>query len=228
MVVGNGMIAHAFSEFREDENIIIYASGVSNSGETDQNKFQREFDLIKSFADTSKSFVYFSTVSIHDPELKNSAYVKHKMMLEEFITNSFSSFLILRLPIVVGKTSNPNTLTNFIYNKLVSGEPIMVFKNACRYLMDIDDIKFLCSGLIRSRIYRNEILDVNFENAMKSAELISIFENVMHIKAKKILTDRGGCYSTENDKFLSYLTKIDFNITDRYTEKILRKYYSAI
>jgi hypothetical protein len=104
MVVGNGMLARAFSDFAEDESKLIFASGVSNSGETIASEFQREVDLIKSLAGIKNQFIYFSTVSIHDPELIHTPYVAHKLLIEKLVSESFVNYLIFRLPIVVGKT----------------------------------------------------------------------------------------------------------------------------
>ena len=47
MVVGNGMIARSFSAYTNREDVVIYASGVSNSAEDSEDKFQLEIDLIK-------------------------------------------------------------------------------------------------------------------------------------------------------------------------------------
>ena len=87
MVVGNGMIANRFMDYKDDDSIIIFASGVSNSKDTIEQNFLREFALldktIKSNAD--KVLVYFSTCSIEDEELQNAPYVIHKKNIEKFI-----------------------------------------------------------------------------------------------------------------------------------------------
>lgn len=45
----------------------------------------------------------------------------------------------MRLPILVGRTSNPFTLINFLAN-VQEEKPITLHANACRHLLDIDDL----------------------------------------------------------------------------------------
>jgi hypothetical protein len=42
MVVGDGMMTEAFSAFRDNAEVVIFASGVSNSLEIDPAAFHRE------------------------------------------------------------------------------------------------------------------------------------------------------------------------------------------
>ena len=39
MVIGNGLIAGQFNKYRDNDNVIIFASGVSNSKETNSKLF---------------------------------------------------------------------------------------------------------------------------------------------------------------------------------------------
>ena len=39
MVIGNGMIANAFKQYENDDEVIIFASGVSNSKENNDSEF---------------------------------------------------------------------------------------------------------------------------------------------------------------------------------------------
>ena len=116
MVVGNGLLANTFTPFKDNEDVIIFASGVSNSGCVDPVQFKRELNLVAKYKASEKLFVYFGTSSIEDPFLKGSLYIKHKLEIEFYIKANFKRYLIVRLPNVVGKTKNPNTLINFVYN----------------------------------------------------------------------------------------------------------------
>lgn len=122
MIVGNGLLASAFSpEWVSTHNAVLFASGVSNSHESQPEAFQREADLLSSHLERcSGAFIYFSTCSISDPDRAASFYAKHKLAMERRVAQH-PEHLILRLPQVVGRTSNPNTLTNFLVDKLKSG-----------------------------------------------------------------------------------------------------------
>ncbi|WP_333850847.1 hypothetical protein [Epilithonimonas sp.] len=67
MIIGRGLIASLFRDM-DQENIIFFASGVSNSLETSPEEFLREENLIrKTFTENpDKLFIYFSTCSIYD------------------------------------------------------------------------------------------------------------------------------------------------------------------
>jgi len=46
MIIGSGMLARDFKSYEEDEHILIFASGVSNSNETRVSEFNREQELL--------------------------------------------------------------------------------------------------------------------------------------------------------------------------------------
>ena len=46
MIVGNGLIANLFRE-KDRENVVFFASGVSNSLETEKSAFLREENLLR-------------------------------------------------------------------------------------------------------------------------------------------------------------------------------------
>lgn len=226
MVVGSGLLAQAFQMFSKDDSFIIFASGVSNSGEKSDAAYERELNLLDKHMQKGRCLIYFSTVSIHDPDLQTSRYVQHKLSIEKKISACGSEFMIFRLPIVVGYTSNPFTLTNFLYNKISSGQKIEVFNKACRYLMDIGDVAHSLSLAIKSRKPLQEIWDVNYNNSVFIDDLITVYEKVLQKKAKRSYIDKGGCYQTYNKKYISFLQEnIETElITDPYT--IIQKYYS--
>jgi hypothetical protein len=46
MIIGNGMIANNLSKI-DNDNVLFFASGVSNSLCNDENEFEREIKLLK-------------------------------------------------------------------------------------------------------------------------------------------------------------------------------------
>lgn len=63
MVIGNGLLATAFSNYKGDNSILIFASGVSNSGNTNLSEFEREKSLLKSALDLKLRLIYFSILA---------------------------------------------------------------------------------------------------------------------------------------------------------------------
>ena len=66
MVIGNGLLAKSFSKYKDDDQVIIFASGVSNSKEVNPEAFMREMDLLRSITNKDALLVYFSTCSVYD------------------------------------------------------------------------------------------------------------------------------------------------------------------
>ena len=123
MVIGNGMIGKRFRAFEMD-GILVFASGVSNSKSSSLNEYAREVCLVKEALEKYKNnlFVYFSTYSIDDPDLKNTLYVLHKQHIEEIISNNADNYLIIRTSNIAGNNPyNHNTVLNFFYNKIMNG-----------------------------------------------------------------------------------------------------------
>ena len=84
MIIGNGMLANAVRFYDKDE-VIFFASGVSNSLEKDPSAFEREIRLLHSCIEENphKKLIYFSTCSVYDPSKAESPYVKHKLNAEK-------------------------------------------------------------------------------------------------------------------------------------------------
>jgi len=112
VIVGNGILASSFkrSEYNWDD-VIIMASGVSNSNETDKEAYERERQLIKAYQHTNKTLVYFSTTSIYEAAKQQTMYIQYKKEIEEYISTVFSKSLIIRLPIVLSDNNNPRQLS---------------------------------------------------------------------------------------------------------------------
>ena len=134
MVKGSGLLAKCFKSYRDDDGVIIFASGVANSGEAKKEEFEREYNLLSDLVDEKQVLVYFSTCSVFDQTLAQSPYVLHKKEMENFITREFENFIIFRLPTVLGDTTNPHTLFNFFIKFLTSSSLARIVFSALRLL----------------------------------------------------------------------------------------------
>ncbi len=226
MIVGRGLLASAFDRYRYRNDVVIFASGVSNSQEVDGVEFVRERTKVKeSLALSADSlFVYFSTCSIYDSSLKKTPYVRHKVKIEKVIQDSSTSFLIIRLPQVVGYGGNPRTITNYLYNCIVNEKPFEVWRDAVRFLVDIDDVFHYVSYLIDVVCKKDCI--INFPGKSSSVlDIVVSFEDLLKKKAKYKLADYGFSYAipTLDD----CVDPLDIGITfgEYYIKELLEKYY---
>lgn len=130
MIVGNGDIA---SVLPDRKDLLFFASGVSNSKETRESQYQLEMRLLLKQPKNIR-IVYFGSLSIF---YNNTRYTQHKKVMESVLKFEFDNWTIMRL----GNISwgiNPNTIINFLRNRLKDGKPLEI-KKATRYIVDKEE-----------------------------------------------------------------------------------------
>ena len=159
MIIGSGLIATAFQNFK-NENYIIFASGVSNSLENSQIEFNREINLLKEIAKYKKKIVYFSTTALQQDLNDYTPYLTHKRNIEEILLKK--NDIVIRLPQVVGSNQNHFNLIPFLYNSIKQEKHFYIKKNTFRSLLDIDDIVKLTRVIIEKKFSIDNF--INFIN----------------------------------------------------------------
>lgn len=230
MIIGNGLIAQSFRPYfdKYEDNAILFASGVSNSKLTLESEYLREKLLLQNALQQNKLLVYFSTCSIFDSTLKDSRYILHKLEMESLIVKT-DNYLIIRLPNVVGKIGNPNTMFNFFINQIIAGKNIQVSKNATRYIIDADDVAFWTMELIKDG-FHNHIVNVAFPNKLHVISIINIIEDFLNIKANVSIIEGGNEYEVDLSVFTDFICKKmpNFSLNPDYVKSIIEKYYSTL
>lgn len=128
-IVGTGDIA---SVLKDRDDFIFFASGVSNSKETRQEEFSREFRLLKD-QKRDKRLVYFSSLSIL---YADTPYAHHKRFMESAVKDLFHDYCIIRLGnISWGK--NPHTLINYL-----KANPKAEIQDVYRYVIDKEEFLY--------------------------------------------------------------------------------------
>jgi hypothetical protein len=142
MIIGKGDIA---SILNDREDVIFFASGVSNSSETRESEFDREFNLLSN-QDKSKCIFYFSSISIDNKEkFELNKYLQHKKQMEDYIKNNFQNYNIIRIGnITWGK--NPNTFLNYIKNRIKNNESVYI-SDEYRFIIDKEQLLILTDNL---------------------------------------------------------------------------------
>jgi nucleoside-diphosphate-sugar epimerase len=230
MIIGNGLIAQSFRPYfdKYEDSTILFASGVSNSKLTLESEYVREKLLLKNALEQDKLLIYFSTCSIFDPTLQDSRYIQHKLAMESLIEKS-NHYLIVRLPNVVGKIGNPNTMLNFFINQIIAGNNIQVAENATRYIIDADDVAYWTMELIKESFHHHTV-NVAFPNKLHVSTIIKIIEAFLNIKANTNLINEGSEYEVDLSIFTDFIHKKmpNFSINSDYVKRIIEKYYSPI
>lgn len=226
MIIGNGLIANLFKE-HDIENVVFFASGVSNSLETEKKAFLREENLLRKalHENPEKIFLYFSTCSIYDSSKNGSPYVNHKLRMEQIVEEFSTRFLILRVSNAVGRGGNPNLLINHLFNSVKEDRVINVHTLATRNLIDADDVKNITLQLIEN-LHFNKIVNVAYLENFSTLEILNVLEKFL---GKTSITEsiKGGqSYLISIPEVEHYFTEKQLIDKEAYLCNLLRRYYS--
>ncbi|MEO6133111.1 MAG: NAD-dependent epimerase/dehydratase family protein [Saprospiraceae bacterium] len=219
MIVGHGLVASAFiSSVFDSDQYIVFASGISNSTESNDAAFIREIALLDQFLSKNKTLIYFSTTSIFDPTKKDTPYILHKLKIEHLIMAHVESYMIVRLPILIGHTNNPFTLINFLVTAIREKIKIQLHTRACRHLLDVDD---LVPALTPFHSHSKRQVTINILGSKKISVplLVTKLESILHTDGVFSWHDEGACY--ELPLGAGEIVQID---RLNYIDEILRKY----
>ena len=231
MIYGNGMFATAFSDyFKNNPDICIFASGVSNSMCKDLAEFDREKKLLIKTVERNQgisSFVYFSTCSVEDPSIKNTPYVKHKLEMESIVLEH-PGFLVFRLPQVVGFAGNPNTLINFLYQSIKDGTEFELWKHSNRNIIGIDDVLSIVSFYIKNVTIRQEIINIANPVNYSMIEIVTSMEKFLKKNGIYDVTEKGNSYSIDISEISPIIKETNVTFDKNYLPRIIKKYYSSV
>lgn len=226
MIIGNGLLAQAFApEFSAHPQVVVFASGVSNSKETRPEQYARERSLLEATLAQHRFMVYFSSCSVHDTEMADTPYVRHKLAMEALIAERAEQRAIFRLPQVVGATPNPFTLTNYLFRQINQGLPFQVWSRARRNLIDVADVAGIVGHLVRSHQADGLVTNVACPFSVPVAELVQIFENVLDRRAVCDSVDAGGSYTLDVAAAMAAAAEAGIAFGPDYVPRLIKKYY---
>jgi nucleoside-diphosphate-sugar epimerase len=228
MIVGSGLLAKAFAAHAPGlQNVCIYAAGVSNSSCRDTQEFERDrlrLEATITETDASALLVYFSTCSVRDPWSQDSAYIVHKNLLEDIVRER-ERFLIVRLPQIAGKTANPHTLLNYLYNRIVRSERFDLWRNSSRNIIDVGDVAAVVADLVNSEAVTAETVNVANSRNFTLPQIVSALEITTRRRAIYNSVDKGGDYAIDTARIADSVRRCGVAFDEGYLLRILRKYY---
>ncbi len=213
MVIGAGQLAKCFNDYIDNDEMCIFASGVSNSSCEDISQFNREKELLKStlINNKDKKFIYFSSCALSSETYPKNAYYNHKKNMENIIKSYSSNYYIFRIPQLFGDLILHKTLINFIYKSIQHNHEFSVFNNAYRYVIEINDVKKLVEAYIK---YHESCITVNLANTYryKVLDIVKIFEELLQKKASYNIINKDDEYTLELSSLESFIKEKNINI----------------
>ena len=228
VIVGSGLMAGAFAaDFAAEAGTLVFAAGVANSACADDREFVRErqrLDAALGAIGPDATVVYFGTCSVRNPEVAASAYVRHKLAMEARV-RARGRHLILRLPQVAGRTSNPHTLLNYLHARIRRSERFALWSGSRRNVIDVADVAALGRALLRDGAIA-ETVDVAPERNHTIPEIVAVFERLTGKRALFDCVDRGSGAALDTRRIAPLLAAAGVDFGGDYLERTLRRYYA--
>lgn len=225
MIIGNGLLARAMAPYLDARrDLIVLASGVSNSTETRQSEFDRESALLEQWLRPGLPLLYFGSCGVLDPFEASRPYIQHKRRMEDLVLRSGRG-RIVRLPQVVGCRHNPHTLTNFMRDHILSGAHFTVWSKAERNLVDIDDVAKVVAAMVSDWPGDNPVVSIAAEQSTPMPRLVGIFEDVLGRKANCTYEERGNPMVVDASAAWAIGARLGIDFSTGYTERVIWKYY---
>lgn len=121
-IIGSGDIA---SVLPDREDLLFFASGVSNSGELRESEYEREANLLLD-QPRGSHIVYFSSLAVFYSQTR---YAQHKRDMEQMIKLNFPLYTIVRIGNITWG-DNPHTLINYL-----KAHPKAEIRDEVRYIV---------------------------------------------------------------------------------------------
>lgn len=231
MIIGSGLVANGFNRaFKKSKDICIYAAGVSRSSCVDQNEFNRERQRLIVALHESRSldcFVYFSTCSVADKDIRIQSYVTHKVAMEKLVAKH-PRHLIFRLPQIAGVTHNPYTLLNFLYARIVGSESFELWTKAYRNIIDLDDMVELTSLIIEDVSIRNITINIANPVSYSITDIVRLMESAIGKPAIYKPIECGSKYEIDLCMMKKFLSKSKVTFGENYLKNVIGKYYGHV
>ena len=224
MIVGQGLIGLALNQTNHN-NVVVFASGVSSSTETDPRRFAREEQLLLDNLGVKKTtpIFYVSTCSIFDTSLRDSPYINHKKHMEELVLSKENGFVI-RLPNIVGPGGNSSNLVNYVADSIRNQVRMKIQREATRYILGVDEMRILIRELIAHGTEANKVTSFVPPRHKRVTEIIEVIESILEEKADLELVDEGTSYSVDFSDTKIYATRAKLNFGPQYYEETLAKW----
>lgn len=224
MIVGDGLLARAFAPaFGGDAEVLVFASGVANSAETDPAAFAREralFDRVA--ARHAGRLLYFGTCAADGDAA--SPYLEHKRAMEARVLARGG--VVLRLPQVVGASRNPHTLANFLAGHIREGRRFTVWAHAERNLVDVADVARIAAAMVPTAAPASRFA-IAAPRSLAMPALVRIFERVLGRAAVHDEEPRGEPMPIEAAAAHAIARSLGIDLEGDYVERVVRRYYGG-
>lgn len=226
-VIGNGLVAKSLKDTEFSKDILIFASGVSNSKEYRSEEFAREKTLFKRVAydHPGSSIVYFSSTSVSLGG--GSRYLAHKLEMEEVVKREAKNFFIFRLPQVVGPVDNL-TLVSFLTKRCLEGDSIDLYGSAVRNLLGVDELAKIVNILVEKEVGLNSAQIVASGSNVSVVDVALEVKSILSSPSELNVLPGGDDQTVSIDLLRQYLDEEEPIFQPDYWKNVLNKFVPLI
>lgn len=230
MVIGRGIIANRFVDYSVQAKYLIFAGSVNDSSVHDESIIREEEAAVRAaLLDCPDiAFVYFSSCSILDHDVRHTPYVQHKIRMEKLIQESAKSFWIFRLPQVLGLFDSKSSLVNYLVDAISNQKSFELWENAQKNLIDIDDVHEIVNEVLKRKIGINKIVNVASTHHTSVIQLVHDIENFFGVKANYESVNKGTNYDLDISEIKPVLNGLNMSFGDGYISASLDKYFGHL
>ncbi|GLS89620.1 hypothetical protein GCM10007916_06870 [Psychromonas marina] len=225
MIVGNGLLASYFNKYSNNDNYLVFASGVSNSNELNTKCFFREETLLRETinSESDKHFIYFSSCDVIYCEQMKKPYYFHKKRMEKIIADNCRNFTIFRLPQIISKSNNPHLLVNYFKDSILNKKQFNIWCNATKNLVHIDDVFLMVDYAINNMEVSSKTINIVNSEYYSVDEIVNTISDFLGLNYKAHYMDKGVqvCYKCLFSSEIIYKSGVDFGAD--YIKKALEK-----
>jgi len=213
MVIGNGQIANKFKQNNFENNIVVFASGVSNSNCTSSKEFEREEKLLKYVLEENKDkkFIYFSSCALSVNNYDLNAYYKHKLYMESLIKKNSDNYYIFRVPQLFGDLKSHNTIINFFYNCILNNTSFHIYDDSYRYVIELNDVYKIVNYIVSTQSSKLT-LDIANPYRYQVVEIVKILEKLLSKNANYTFIKKSDKYTLNLNNFNQFINEGEFEI----------------
>ena len=123
------------------------------------------------------------------------------------------------MPEIIGNSKNPNTLTNFFYERVLKMKKFILFKNSRRNLLEVNDAIINTIKIIKLYKNKNKIVNLLNKKFYTPLMIVKTFEYILNKKAN---------FKFSNLKKGKWTLKENFFVSPKknYLKKVLKIYYT--
>jgi len=229
VIIGRGLVAKAFAgKWPQDGATVIVAAGVSNSDEREQAAFDREKRLLDEVFTypQARRVVYFGSCAVGNPDEPRTPYLRHKTWMESRVLADERG-RVFRLPQVVGEGGNPHTLTNFLSQRIQSGEHFEVWVRSERNLIDVEDVVTLVTHVLCHPEQFPRMMPLADAQSTRMPDIVHCMERALAKRGNYSILERGAAFPIDTTDCLRAARACGIHFGPGYLEQLVEKYYGV-